>query len=395
MTTKLVPSLARLFEREGGAQNIILEAAGDMEKLLCQVPGECKPLHTCGSCGYDYLAVDGLSLQEVKEVCGCPVVLRAHWNSPVEDAGLLFRKDFIPIGTEDVWSHSGGEAAEKMGVDGSESTVAVVDTGAMMAHRNFMRNGFEFAGDRVGSDPSGHGTFTAAAINSQRKLSPFGVYCRGMSKAKVVAVRGLYGFHGSASVFDVLSAMDTASAREDVDIVSMSLGGQPLEAPAIDPLARMVKRIIDRGKVAVVARGNNPSDYMTPGISERAIVVGSWSMTDDAPAWFSREIAGRPRLTWSFGGGRKQKDLEPNEMVVGPTSLVGSLRRWTKSAGILPRGRYGGFSGSSMSTPVVSGIVALWNSVGLKRRGRKMTHGEVKALTDAHPNKTVCFKWAL
>ena len=392
---KLVPSLQKLFEREVGPHHVLLEAKGNMDKLLCEVPGECRTLHDCGECGYDYAAVGELSLGELKELCGCPVVMSAHWDAPVADNGLLLREDFIPIGTEDVWNHSGGEAAEKMGVDGSESTVAVVATGAMLAHRNFAGRDIEFAGARVGVDPSGHGQFTAAAINSRRVKSPFGVWCRGMSKAKVVAVRGLYGFHGSARTFDVMKAMDIASVREDVDIVSMSLGGQPLESASIDPLSRMTKRIIERGKVAVVARGNNPSDYTTPGISEEPVVVGTWSMTDGKPAWFSREISGRPSLAWGHGGGRASKDADQNELVVGPTSLAGSIRKWTRSAGFLPRGRYAGYSGTSMATPIVSAVVALWNSVSLKRRGRKLSHREVKSLIASHPNQTVCFKWGL
>lgn len=353
----------------------LLKTKTDPASLLRKLPGA----HYSLKVPFGWLtAVDGA---RPHELCPIPKDVAVLPNRPITPAGLFFREDFIPIGTEDVWRWSGGEEAEAGGYDGSESTVAVIDTGALTMHRSFMRRDVKFAGDLFGVDGSGHGTLCASIINSKRTLAPIGnVWCRGMSNAKVFAVRGLYGLLGSATTMHVIEAMNLALKAQSVDIVSMSLGGIPYPNPNDDPLVLMAHALIDAGKTVVVARGNDPHDYTSPGVSDRVITVGSWSRTDNAPAWFSKQILGRPAPSWSFGGGRADENAHPNERIVGPTSLIGSIRRWTTSAGFLPRGRVAGFAGTSMATPVIAGLIALLNSVSLRKNGRKLRHDEAKML---------------
>ena len=163
-------------------------------------------------------------------------------------------------------------------------------------------------------------------------------------------------------------------------VISMSLGG-PLEGSAIedDPICRLVNDLSAKGVLFVIAAGNEGRDWSvgSPGAAPSAITVGSWGITRNALAGFSSrgpsgEFYRDHRDVWERDLAKVGEDLRKPDLV----SFGGDDRAKEKllSAGMPWYGPLTdlvpGFSlmmGTSMSTPVSAGMIALALDRGLIR----------------------------
>lgn len=210
---------------------------------------------------------------------------------------------------------------------GAGVTVYVVDTGIYAGHNDFggrVAPGFTAISDANGTDDcNGHGTHVAGAIGG----AMFGV----ATAATLVPVRVL-GCTGSGLLSSVIAGLDwviqdhALSGRPSV--VNMSLSGSPSMA-----LDDEVNKVITAGITTVVAAGNGNVDACTtsPGRVGAAITVGA-STSLDARASFS-----------NFGS---CVDL------FAPGT--GVMSDWIGSPSATATA-----SGTSESTPLVSGVAAL------------------------------------
>ena len=252
-----------------------------------------------------------------------------------------------------------------MGLTGKGVGVAVLDTG-IFPHKDFDERIIGFAdmvNRRAGPyDDCGHGSHICGIIGGSGVVSD-GRY-QGMAPGcNLVAVKVL-DQKGNGYVADVLAGVDWVLERKDVlgiRILNISVGaGGRKKINENSALVRGVNRAWDAGLVVVVAAGNNGPRRMsvtTPGISRKVITVGC---SDD-----DREV---------LVGGKKMVDYSgrgPTVECICKPDLVAPGCRVVSCAAA--RNQYAIKSGTSMSTPIVSGAIAL-----LLEKYPEMTNRDVK-----------------
>ena len=259
-------------------------------------------------------------------------------------------------------------------VTGSGIGVAVLDSGIsphsalphVVASVNFVTG----AADAL--DEFGHGTHVAGIIGG-RATNVTNLYAGGIAPdANIINVRVL-GADGTGSTSDVIAGMEWAIAnrvRYNIRVVNLSLGHPVTEPCATDPLCEEVEKATSLGMVVVAAAGNagKTADGQTvlggiasPGNSPFAITVGAlntWETTgrsDDSVTTYSSrgptryDLAVKPDLV---APGNKIVSLE------AAGSYLSANYSWMHVAGG-GTNAYARMSGTSMSTPMVSGAVAL------------------------------------
>ena len=110
----------------------------------------------------------------------------------------------------------------------------------------------------------------------------------------------------------------------------------------------------DAGIVVCVAAGNNgpsPQSITTPGISRKVITVGA---SDDEE---TVEVMGN--ITSDYSGRGPTKDCISKPDLVAPGSNIRACRAISRNVFSGTKAMYVKKSGTSMSTPVISGCVAL------------------------------------
>jgi len=209
---------------------------------------------------------------------------------------------------------------------GSGVDVYIIDTGVQASHSDFggraqMVKSFVKNEDAV--DMNGHGTHCSGTIAS----ATYGV-------AKQANIKGVKVLNatGDGEDMDVVAALDwvgTQSFTPFKTVVSMSIGGDNLQA-----ITDAVDAAFHKGIVSVVAAGNDADDACkgSPASAPNAITVGATSSTD-AKASYS--------------------NIGKCVDIFAPGSAIKSL--WLGADGATNT-----ISGTSMATPHVSGIVALF-----------------------------------
>ena len=252
-----------------------------------------------------------------------------------------------------------------LGLTGAGIGVAVLDTG-IFPHKDFDSRIIGFA-DMVNHRPRpyddcGHGSHICGIIGGSGLVSD-GRY-QGMAPGcNLVAVKVL-DKKGNGSVEDVLAGITWILERKEslgIRILNISVGsGGKKSMSENSVLVRGVNQAWDEGLVVVVAAGNNGPKRMsitTPGISRKVITVGC---SDD-----DREvIVGGKRMVDYSGRGPTPACICKPDVVAPGSSIV--------SCG-MQENKYAIKSGTSMSTPIVSGAIAL-----LLEKYPEMTNREVK-----------------
>ena len=224
------------------------------------------------------------------------------------------------------------------GVNGSNVTVAVIDSGVDNDHpmlAGSVVDEYDFIeGDAVAQDETGHGTHVAGTIAGRPTASnPNLTGIAPNASIMDLRVLGPSTNYGSSRV---MLAIEYA-VDNDADIISMSLGGL---TEGNDPYFAAVESATAAGIPVVVAAGNSgPTQYTirTPGVVPASITVGATNKTDDL-IWFS-----------SRGPTPLRGHVKPD--LVAPGVNIVSAEAGTDG--------YTVKSGTSMATPMVSGAAAL------------------------------------
>jgi serine protease AprX len=283
---------------------------------------------------------------------------------------------------DDMGATDARDLTEGFGVDGSGVTICVIDTGVDAAHEQFDTKGpgglvplgpNEFH-DAVNGlpdpyDDNGHGSHVSGiATGDGTGWSSLDAEGIGVAPGASLVVAKVLDANGSGSEAQVLQGIDWCAARNDVDIVSMSLGGTGTDGT--DATSMAVNCVADPSsptcggtntpKIVVVSAGNSGALWSTigaPGVAELAITVGS-----------AAEWSGNPLTNWqddglylnTFSSRGPVVDalgatirIKPD--IVGPGSRVVSAYVFDNT----PNNSYGVASGTSMSAPFVSGVIAL------------------------------------
>jgi len=293
------------------------------------------------------------------------------------------------IGTKRVRQVVKADQAINDGVDGSQTKVAILDTGVFSRHIATPTNIIQDTVSRFGvmtlGDSSGHGTHVNAITGFIEATGPTGIDTQGMSKAQLISIKTLRTPKGVARGSDVLRGIEIATKVYGAKIINMSLGHKAEELPTVGSTEKVITDLSkNQGRIFVCAIGNSGPSAKTaeaPAHTPEAIAVGAHSIMDGTVAWFSSrgpalDGGTKPDIT-APGGGRKAQNLTPNELIYAPTSYLSSLDRTDNLIGIRPRMAFGALQGTSQASPVVAGVLALWNDYFKRKKGREITFTDV------------------
>lgn len=199
-------------------------------------------------------------------------------------------------------------------------------------------------------DDNGHGTHTCG-IAAGSGYSSKGKYRGVAPEADIISLKTLDS-HGRGNASDVLAGMQWVAdnmEKYNIRVVNLSIG--TLVSDIHDPLVTASEALWDKGIVVVTAAGNNgpaPGSISSPGISRKIITVGS---SDDTNSVI---IAGNNVRNFSGRGPTAECIIKPDVVAPG-TNIVSCVSPQCSKKG----NKYMALSGTSMSTPMVSGAVAL------------------------------------
>lgn len=254
--------------------------------------------------------------------------------------------------------------AEDKGYTGKGITIAFLDTGiAPIKDFIYPNNRIicfkDFVNERTEPyDDNGHGTHVAGICVGNGTLSK-GKYKGIAPKANIIALKTLNN-KGSGNSSDVLAGIqwiiDNAS-KYNIKIANLSIGTEPQSSD--DPLVKAVEYAWDKGIVITTAAGNNGPKWGTitsPGTSKKVITVGTANDNNFV------NISGTSVINFSGRGPTKECVIKPDILAPG-TDIVSCMSptpyKSEKEELQAVSENYMKLSGTSMSTPMITGAIAL------------------------------------
>ncbi|KAF9435051.1 hypothetical protein BGZ76_006976 [Entomortierella beljakovae] len=242
-------------------------------------------------------------------------------------------------------------------------TAYVIDTGIYTAHTEFGGRatfGVNFIAGSPNTDENGHGTHVSGTIGGAK----YGV----AKKIRLVGVKVL-GANGAGSTSGVVAGMDWVAARAvpGKSVVNMSLGGG--KSTAINDAAQ---RLFMKNIPLIVSAGNNPtvnSCNASPAGAPNTFTVAASDKTDTVASFSSYGSC-----VEIFGPG-----VEITSAWIGNINAVAVL------------------SGTSMATPHVVGVAALYMSFNSLPTAQSVynklistaTRDKIKGNLNGSPNRLV------
>jgi len=212
-----------------------------------------------------------------------------------------------------------------------KARVAILDTGVESKHEDIKNVFVKTPGS---TDKHGHGTHCAgiagAATNNELGMASLnwnGDYI------DILSYQAL-GSDGMGSLETIAQAIIDA-ARNDADVISMSLGGFSLAPPKV--IKDAVEFAMDRGAIVVAASGNS---------------------NQDAKNHMPSNVEGVISVSAVDQNGNKAKFSNTNTSLTRPIAAPG-----VDVVSLIPGNDYGPKSGTSMATPVVSGLLGIMRSL--------------------------------
>lgn len=208
-------------------------------------------------------------------------------------------------------------------------------------------------------DDNGHGTHVSGIIAGSGKASS-GRYCGMAPGCHIVALKVL-DRHGNGQRKDILKALQWVlknRKKYNIRIVNISVGTTTQNEKQHQELIKGVEDAWDSGLIVVTAAGNRgpePGTITAPGSSKKVITVGSSDMLSGS------------KLISSIGP-TKECICKPDLVTIGNEIVSCAPSTFRDKT-------YAKKSGTSMSTPRISGAIAL-----LLEREPWLTNVEVKMI---------------
>jgi serine protease AprX len=263
-------------------------------------------------------------------------------------------------------------------ITGKGITVAVLDTGIydhpdlsgrIIGFKDFIKQ------KSKPYDDNGHGTHVAGDIASDGSRSDYR-YKGPACEANLVGVKVLDDM-GSGSLSTVIQGIQWCIDNKEsynIRVMNLSLGSEATQSYADDPVCQAVEKAWNSGIVVCIAAGNSgpePRTINSPGIDPLVITVGALDdlntayQADDKAADFSSRGP-------TIDGLEKPDVLAPGVNIISLRSPNSTLDRIYKKKRV--SNWYISLSGTSMATPICSGVVAQ-----MLQANNSLTPDEVKA----------------
>jgi serine protease len=284
--------------------------------------------------------------------------------------------------------------------------VATLDTG--VAYRNFKRfrkapdlryflPGYDFVdGDRYPLDENGHGTHVAGTIAeaTNNRVASAGIAYR----ARIMPVRVLDS-EGTGNTSDIARGLRFA-ARHGAQVINLSLEfGTQVRASQIPDVLSAVRYARKKGATVIAAAGNQADSVVAYPARARGVIAVAATTERGCQADYSD--AGEDVDVSAPGGGvDAPNDDDPwDQQHCRPDQAGKDIYQQTFTSGVRRFGLPGGYEGTSMAAPHVTGIAALL--IGTKRLGSRPnpraieTRLEQTATDAGPPGFDVRYGWGL
>ncbi len=253
------------------------------------------------------------------------------------------------VSADKAWAKAGNKGSSKV-------RVAVIDTGVDYNHealKSNMESGYDFHTDKpdpmdvTSQDNPGHGTHCAGIVGATGVIEGGTI---GISPEVTIIPIRFIGEDGSGDLNNAIKAIDFAISKK-VDVISASWGAPTTRSQA-QLLLEAIKRADDKGIIFVAAASNdgenNDKVEMYPANAgfTNTISVAASNSKDEKPYW-------------SNYGKATVHLAAPGEEIMST----------------IPKNGYKNLSGTSMATPLVSGLVAL-----MKAQDQSLTGTQIKAI---------------
>lgn len=256
------------------------------------------------------------------------------------------------------------EPPQSLGYTGKGVGIAVLDTGIALHPDFYTGEHYRIAAFKdfvnqmeTAYDDHGHGTHVCGICSGCGSLSK-GRYA-GIAPESHLVVGKILDQMGNGNINQILEAIDWVIKSQHlyrIRILNISVGSETDASSQVSQLlVKSAEKAWDSGLVVIAAAGNKGPGQMSvtaPGISKKIITVGS---SDDYKPFFS--------------GVGPTRDCIQKPEVIAPGSQIISCNHLYYKTGT----PYAARSGTSMSTPMISGAIAL-----LLEAHPDMTNKEVK-----------------
>lgn len=290
------------------------------------------------------------------------------------------------IGMPNAWSL----ARQRHAPGGKGAVVAVLDTGVAYESRGrrFKRTpdlrrfarGYDFVDDdHHPNDLNGHGTFVSGTI---AQTTNNGTGTAGVAyRAKIMPLRVLDA-DGAGDTISIARALRYA-ARHKADVVNLSLEfDSSVRAAQIPDIVSAIRYARKKGVVVVAAAGNQADSVVAYPARVRGVIAVAATTIRGCEAEYSN--AGRDVDIAAPGGGADAPNADNAYDAANcrPEAPRRYIYQQTFTSSVRRFGLPGGYEGTSMAAPHVSGVAALIKAtrvLGRRRPSARAVEARLKA----------------